>query len=45
VLKVIELKGEKVNIEKELKKLITAEDPVDGELEVILEIKKIDEKK
>lgn len=41
---VIELKGEKVNVEKELNKLITAEDPVDGKVEVIFDINK-DEKK
>lgn len=35
---IIELEGEEVDIEKELKKLITAEDPVDGELEVVFKI-------
>lgn len=34
---VIELEGEEVSVEKELKKLITAEDPVDGELDVVFE--------
>lgn len=32
---IIELKGENVDIEKELRNIITAEDPVDGELDVV----------
>src|SRR5690625_1510810 len=40
----IELKGEKVDIEKELTKMITAEDPVDGELEVTFIIEKKEDK-
>lgn len=35
---VIEFEGEEVDIEKELRKLISAQDPVDGELEVVFEI-------
>lgn len=35
---VIELEGEEVDIEEELKKLMTAEDPVDGELDIVFEI-------
>lgn len=40
----IELKGEKVDVEKELAKMITAEDPVDGELEVTFTIEKKENK-
>src|SRR5690606_5976823 len=40
----IELKGEKVDVEKELAKMITAEDPVDGELEVTFIIEKKEDK-
>lgn len=40
----IELKGEKVDVEKELAKMITAEDPVDGELEVTFIIEKKENK-
>ena len=40
----IELKGEKVDVEKELAKMITAEDPVDGELEVTFVIEKKEDK-
>src|SRR5690606_22638573 len=35
---VIDFEGEEVDLEEELKKLITAEDPVDGELDVVFEI-------
>src|SRR5690606_24815860 len=35
---VIDFEGEEVDIEEELKKLITAEDPVDGELDIVFEI-------
>src|SRR5690554_6046356 len=40
----IELKGEKVDVEKELTKMITAEDPVDGELEVTFIIEEKEDK-
>ena len=40
----IELEGEKVDIEKELAKMITAEDPVDGELEVTFIIEEKEDK-
>ena len=44
VKETIELEGEKVDVEKELAKMITAEDPVDGELEVTFIIEKKEDK-
>ncbi len=41
---VIDFEGEEVDIEEELKNMITAEDPVDGELDVVFEIQEDKEK-
>lgn len=44
VKETIEFEGEQVDIEKELGKLITAQDPVDGELDVVFDIEEDKEK-